>query len=432
METKMEKTRWHQTFSAKMVLLCVITLLLLIPLAMVTDIIRDRIGFANQAKREISKMWSGEQIVSGPVFNVPISREYVTNNGVQIESKIIHILPDVLSIKGNVKPEVRYKSIYKTVVYGSSISLKGHLSLPEFTNYNTYDIHWDKAYITFGISDNRGVKGDVEFDINGKHLKAIPGLKDYDLFKSGISFDYPIDSAIKKMEFNTSVEIDGSDKLIFLPIGKRTTINVSSDWSDPSFIGDFLPAEREISENGFNANWTITELNRSYPQIWDDKSQTISKQTVGVEFLLMADHYQKSLRSAKYGILFIVLTFIVLIFSELIYKSKILIFHYVLVGFALILFFSLLTALSEHIGFNAAYLFSMISIISLIAFFTRGLLNSNKIAIIFNAVLLLFYIFIFVLLSLKDYAYLAGNIGLFVILSIVMMVSKKIKFSEKP
>lgn len=430
METKTEKTKWYQTTPAKMLALGFIVLVLLIPLEMVKEVINDRIRYANEAEREISRMWSENQIIAGPVLNIPISTYIETKDGSELINKTLHILPDQLNIKGDVDPEKRKKGIFRTVVYSSFLQFEGNFANIDFSEYKHYQFSWEDAYITFGISDNRGIKGDLNLSVNDTTINPKPGVKDKDLFSTGISFYYPLDTEFKTLQFKIDLKLNGSSELSFLPIGKNTFIDITSPWADPSFFGDFLPFDRKVTDDGFTAKWQITELNRTYPQLWTGKAYNVHKQRLGVEFLMMADHYQKSLRSAKYGILFIVLTFLVLIFAELFYKNKVEIFHYILLGFALILFFSMLTALSEHIGFNAAYLLSAVLIVSAIWFFTRGFINNLKMTVILNGVLVLFYVFIFVLLSLKDYAYLAGNIGLFIILSTVMGISRKLKLNQ--
>lgn len=430
-QTVIDSTKWYQTFTAKMGLLGLICLLLLIPLGMVENFIHERIALSNSAKQQISKMWSGKQTITGPVLNIPLRKFEKEDEKVIELSKVMHIMPEILKIKGDIQPEKRYKGIYKTVVYGATLDLSGGFVVPDIADYKGYEPMWDAAYFTLGISDNRGITGDLKLTVDDSEINAMPGVYDKDMFSSGVSFRYPLTDQMKRLKFHTKLNIKGSDKLTFNPIGRNTHVKLNSTWQDPSFNGEFLPVEREISKDGFTAEWHVTELNRSFPQTWTDKSYKVSGETFGVDFLIMANHYQKSLRSVKYGILFIILTFVVLIFVEVLMNNKIQLFHYILVGFALILFFSLLTALSEHIGFNAAYSVAMIAIIALLSYFSWGFIESKRGVLIVNGILTLFYVFIFVLLSLEDYAFLAGNIGLFVILSVVMVISRKLKLNRE-
>jgi len=187
-----------------------------------------------------------------------------------------------------------------------------------------------------------------------------------------------------------------------------------------------------VTSSGFNARWIVTHLNRSFPQVWTGSQYNPGKDAFGVDLMLEVDHYKKAERSAKYGLLFILFTFFVLMVVELRSSEKIHIFYYLLVSFALILFFSLLSALSEQIGFNAAYLLSSVAIIGLLSAFFRSLLKKWHLVLLVSGLLTILYLFIFVLLAMKDYAYLGGNIGLFILLAVLMMLSARYNlFTER-
>jgi inner membrane protein len=261
-----------------------------------------------------------------------------------------------------------------------------------------------------GISDNRGLKGTIQLKTDTGILEAIPGLKDADLFTTGISFPANLTIRDKKFSFSESLKLSGSDGLSFTPVGKTTEVVINSKWKSPGFRGNFLPVERLLNESGFNAKWLVTNLNRNFPQTWSGKAYNTGNDSFGVDFILPVDHYQKSLRSAKYGILFIALTFMALIFSELAIKEKIHVFQY----------------MSEYIGFNFAYLTASSSIIFLISFYLMKLLKNRFTVYLISGLLVLLFAFIFILLTLNDFAYLAGNIGLFVLLALTMMLSVKL------
>jgi inner membrane protein len=277
-----------------------------------------------------------------------------------------------------------------------------------------------------GISDNRGLKGGIFLKTGSAMLEAIPGLKDGDLFSTGISFPTDLSKRNGTIDFTVNLKVSGSEGLSFAPVGKKTEVALISKWNSPGFKGNFLPVERAIAESGFNAKWLVTNLNRNFPQVWSGNAYNPVADSFGVDFVLPVDHYQKSLRSAKYGILFIALTFLALIFSEMAIKENIHIFQYLLVALGLVLFFSLLNALSEYTGFNIAYLISASSTIILISFFLRNLFKKRATVLLISGLLVFLYSFIFILLTLNDYAYLAGNIGLFILLAITMMLSVKL------
>lgn len=427
METENTKQeRWYESMTVKMVLIGVMGLILLIPLALIMEHIRERSSNAETARQEIGSLWASAQTVTGPVLNVPGIR-IVADDGSYVTTTM-HILPDGLKVNGVLVPEIRYRGIYETVVYDSDISITGTFVVAGYEHLNEYTWQWDKAYISLGVSDNKGIADSVSLSMGGRVISAIPGAGQTDLFDNGISFRYAIDKAALSEaggEFSLSLGLRGSGSLVFSPVGRTTEVVLSSDWDAPSFTGNFLPAEREVTDTGFTASWVVTHLNRSFPQVWEGRQYKPADEAFGVDLIMEADHYTKAERSAKYGILFIALTFLVLIIIELRSARRIHIFYYLLVALALIMFFSLLTALSEHIGFNPAYLISAVATIGLLTFFFRSLLEKGWMTLLISGMLTVLYVFIFFLLAMKDYAFLAGNIGLFVLLAALMMVSAR-------
>jgi inner membrane protein len=367
-----ENGKWRHSFTIKMLLLAFMGLFLLIPLELIKEMIGERQANSELVKKEISSQWSGAQTVSGPVLNVPLII-YPTGKDVDPYRSVFHIMPENLNIQGDVQTEKRHRSIYEAVVYTSSIDISGDFVIPEISTGEKTDILWDEAYYSFGISDNRGIKGGITLKSDSVAIEAIPGLRDTDIFASGITFPKVVDPQTKRLQFSLAFNLSGSESIFFTPMGKSTEVNLKSPWSAPGFLGSFLPAERIIDENGFEAKWLVTNLNRNFPQAWRGNAYKPESDSFGTNFVLLVDHYQKSIRSAKYGILFIALTFLALLFVEISTDLKIHVFHYLLLALGLILFFSLLNALSEQIGFNLAYLAASVATIALFYSFLREL-----------------------------------------------------------
>ena len=422
--------KWHQSLTIKLALLAFLGLVLLIPLEMIKEIIMERQKNGETVKKEISDQWAAKQCFAGPVLNIPI-RTIPSEKDEKPVMAIWHILPDNLDINGTIKPGIRYRGIYQSVVYESELIVNGSLLLPETDALNNYEILWKEAYYTVGISDNRGLKGKIILKTDSKELEAEPGVKDNDIFLSGISFASPELIPGSKINIAITLSLAGSEGLLLTPLGKSTKAALSSEWSSPSFNGSFLPLHRNVDEKGFSAEWEVTHLNRNFPQNWIGNTYRPLESSFGVDLFQPVDHYQKSWRSSRYGILFIALTFLVLIFLEITKKENIHIFNYFLVSLGLVLFFSLLNSLSEQIGFNLAYIIASAATILLISVFTGTLFREKKTAFIVFGMLVLLYTFIFILLTLNDYAYLAGNIGLFLLLAVIMRLAGKLKLSQK-
>ncbi len=421
---------WHQSLTIKLALLAILGLLLLVPLQMINQIIRERQLNAEKVKKEISDQWAAKQCFSGPVINIPI-RTIPSEQDEKSITRLWHILPENLNITGFIKPEIRYRGIYQSVVYDSELTIKGFFIIPAEGVLKNYEVLWKEAYYTAGISDNRGLKGKIILKTDSTELEAEPGVRDNDIFQSGISFISPVLIPGSKVSIDMSINLSGSEGLQLTPLGKSTFAHLQSEWTSPSFNGSFLPIKRIVDETGFAADWEVTHLNRNYPQNWTGNAFQPLDSSFGLDLFQPVDHYQKSWRSSRYGILFIALTFLVLIFLEITRKEAIHIFHYFLVALGLVLFFSLLNSLSEQVGFNLAYLISSVATILLISVFTGALFREKKTALIVSGMLVVLYSFIFVLLTLNDYAYLAGNIGLFLLLAVIMKLASNLDVFKK-
>jgi inner membrane protein len=421
-----KQEKWYQSMTVKMVLLGILGLMLMIPLVLIMEVIRERSQNAESARTEIGNLWASAQTITGPVLNVP-GTKVIADDGRYVTTTM-HMLPDDLKVNGVLVPEIRYRGIYESVVYTSDLELSGSFSLSGYDEFNDYTWQWDKAYISLGVSDNKGISDQADLTIGGRVISARPGAVQTDLFDKGISFLLPLDASqlsAFRGDFTISIGLRGSGSIAFAPVGRSTRVSLTSEWEAPKFTGTFLPAEREVTDTGFTASWTVTHLNRSFPQVWTGKNYIPSDDAFGVDLIMESDHYTKAERSAKYGLLFIALTFLVLIIIELRSEKRVHIFYYLLVALALILFFSLLTALSEHIGFNPAYLISSAATIGLLTAFFGSLLRKRWMVLLISGLLTVLYLFIFFLLAMKDYAFLAGNIGLFVLLAVLMLVSAR-------
>ena len=264
--------------------------------------------------------------------------------------------------------------------------------------------------------------------INNNKYEVQPGVADNDLFTSGITIN-PGNLDIKQpLNFEMELVVNGSEELSVEALGKNSEVNMKSSCPQPSFTGGFLPKERTVTNKGFEAYWQVTHLNRNFPQQWINGKYNTHDAKLGTQLLITVDHYQKSMRSAKYAILFIALNFIILIFIEIKSNKRLHPFQYALVALALLIFYALLTSIGEQTGFNTAYLISAIAVTSLITWYTFAILRNTKMVAGLTLLQIGLYLFLFIILQLQDYALLTGSVGLFVILAIIMHASNKIKW----
>ncbi|MCX6230264.1 MAG: cell envelope integrity protein CreD [Bacteroidetes bacterium] len=430
-------------------------LILLIPASMLNSLIRERQTTRDGAIAEINSKWGGSQTIGGPVITIPYKTLIKNNDGKFEEGiKYAHFLPDNIKIKGDVKPEKRYRGIYVTVLYNAKLSVAGNFSALNIVplNITKESFLTDDAFISIGITDMKGIKSNIALKLNDTTYQMEPGIKSTDIFTSGVSI--PVKMKLdENYNFSFDLNINGSRNLSFLPFGKETDVELKSNWTNPSFEGSFLPDERNITADGFMSKWKVLQLNRNYPQqgcgtflgtspvqqfnddivvstddYTIDKSEGNSVASFGVKLMLPIDEYQKTMRSAKYNIMFIFLTFLTLFFMEILNKSRVHPIQYLLVGFAICLFYILLLSISEYLKFNIAYWIACTAILLLITFYSKSIFKSNKITALTATILALLYGFFFSILQLQDYALLMGSLGLLLILAVIMYLTRNINW----
>lgn len=426
------KKTWDRIINStgfKIFSIFILVLLLMIPASMIRGLIHEREGRKASVINEITSKWGSAQTITGPVISIPYKKYFENTDGKRTYSTLyMHFLPDDLDVKGEISPEIRYRTIYEAVVYNSSLTLTGSFSPLEIEELGIpkENIIWSRAFICLGISDMRGIKEQIYAEINGENIPMNPGIETNDVISSGISAKIFTEDTPKSYSFKFDLSLKGSQEISFIPVGKMNTVTLSSDWPDPSFDGAYLPMERTITEKGFTAKWKIIHLNRNYPQYWNSSSHKVDSSAFGVKLFIPADIYQKSMRTAKYALMFIVLTFMAFFFSEIMNKTRVHPIQYLFIGLAIIIFYSLLISISEHTNFDFAYIISSIAIIIMISGYAKSILKNKYITGIVAGILFILYAYLYLLLQLEDYALLMGSIGLFIVLGLVMYLTRKI------
>ncbi|MGE5401353.1 MAG: cell envelope integrity protein CreD [Ignavibacteriales bacterium] len=426
-----------RSVTLKVLSIFILMLLLMIPMAYVKSLIEERESLRQSTVKEVSDKWANAQTVYGPILTIPLKKRILENGKIKELQDEAHILPSSLVIDGKISPQSLHRGIYEVAVYNSNISLSGKFeALSKYIEeLNDYDIIWEDAYLTINISDLRGIKEKVIVKWNDQLKNVDPGSNLPELMSSGMTLRNVLDSAPGmdiSNKFSFGLQLQGSHYLKFVPLGKETNVQLSSAWNDPSFSGSFLPDTRNVTEQGFKAEWKILELNRNYPQFWigNRNAEAVKNSSFGVDLLLPATDYQKAMRSAKYALLAISLTFLTFFLVEIFNQKKMHPFQYILIGLSLCLFYALLLSISEHTNFTLAYLVSSIAIISMIGFYSKAILKNLKKTIVLIAVLCLTYSFVYITLQIQDYALLIGSIGLTLILAFTMYITRNINWYQ--
>lgn len=439
-----------------------IILLLLIPSVMIQGLISERAERQDEIIKDVSATWSGSQLIKGPVLVIPYRKiESVMDTAKKVTQKAtidyLYVLPDALKYKTQLKTEVLHRGIYDVVVYNAAINVSGNFDKLNLQSLGIAEsqLMLDRAKVTFGISDLKGLKNNPVISLADQQVAVEPVLSRSSLFTNGLQGGINLTGKTGgALTFKYKLDIKGSNGLHFMHLGKITDVAVSGNWGSPSFEGRYLPDERDIKDSSFNAKWRMLYYNRPYPQQWvsdytllnveepgnkffytRESIDTVSAAgqpdaVFGVRLRLPVDEYQKTMRTSKYAILIILLTFVSLFLTELIGKYKVHVFNYILIGAAMVIYYTLLLSFAEQVGFNYAYVIASVSTIALIATFIASLLKNRKAAALFTLILTVFYTFIFVIIQLEDLALMVGSIALFVIIAMLMYVSRKIDFDK--
>jgi inner membrane protein len=407
-----------------------VSLVLLIPAQMIQGLIRERERTRDGAIAEVSGKWGRGQTLAGPILTVPYN-EYTRNKKGKVLSATVrhaHFLPEKLSVTGTVRPEVRYRGIFEVMLYNGKLRMTGEFAPPKGKDLSIDpgDFLWNEAFLSLGISDLKGLKEIVRFQWGDKKVTAHPGIPSKDILSSGVSARVPLRGKRKTYPFSLELDLNGSRNLFFVPVGKETRVTLTSPWPSPSFQGEFLPESRSITAEGFSAGWKVLSLNRNFPQQWTGRNDQIATSAFGVDLLLPVDEYQKTMRTAKYALLFIALTFAAFFLLEVLSDRSIHPIQYLLVGLALVLFYSLLLSFTEHLRFPTSYFLAGAGIVGTIAAYSAAVLKSRALASIVAGIVTVLYGFLYILLQLEDYALLLGSLGLFVILGLFMYLTRRV------
>lgn len=428
---------------------------LMIPTYFVTNLIEEREARQRQAIQEVSSKWAGRQNLAGPMLVLPFMQTVEDTAGKKKQQRqLAYFLPNELNVVTRLMPQERSRGIFKVMLYESQNELSGSFdSLPlEHLKINPANVLWSEAFVQFSLTDPKGLNDELSLRWNDRTVTfATAGLEAGGTTKMIAPLKITSPSDLQEVRFSGKIALNGSESLYLTPVGKSTTYSLQSSWPHPSFAGSILPLQTTISDSGFTAKWKSMAHKRAFPQQWEGDDYAtklpvvqvqyedgeavmpytkynLGNDAFGVDLFIPIDDYQKAMRSIKYAVLCIVLTFTAFFLVETAHKRLVHPFQYALIGVALVLFYLLLLSISEYTGFNWAYIIAAIATISLIGWFVRGLLGTTKLSMILAIVLVLLYSYVFTILQLQDFSLLLGSIGLFLTLAVVMRYSKQFRW----
>ena len=447
METVVQNVWTKTKILVKALIIGGIVLILQIPTFFIQDLIKEREQRQKEAIAEVSGKWARRQNIAGPVLVLPYWQSGTDSTIKSMTKHFAYFLPDVLTIHSSINPEEKYRGIYKVMLYTSKVNLKGEFTSVslEKLKIEPKDVIWSEALVHINISDVKGLNDELKLLWNSQSLTMSPDAIEGTAMAEGLNAALNLKSIedLKRVDFVADINLSGSEELLFTPLGKSTSVDMSAKWPHPSFTGSILPWHSNISNDSFYAEWKSVSQKRNFPQQWKDNgfifsnsieptavlgANNINGNAFGANLYVPVNGYQKTMRSVKYSFLCILLTFAAFFLIETSNKKSVHPFQYGLVGLALVLFYTLLLSFSEYIGFNFSYVIASIATIGLIAWFVNGILSSARLTTVLSVVLLLVYTYVFTILQLQDYSLLLGSIGLFAALAVIMHFSKKIQW----
>ncbi|MGE5639755.1 MAG: cell envelope integrity protein CreD [Clostridia bacterium] len=437
----------NRSFVVKTSVVAALAIALMVPVAMIRDLVAERQARRDEAVQGIAAGWGGRQTVAAPYLAVPLERRWTEAklevvDGKQRETRVERSERSVVrlradSVRWTIAAAISEKArgIHKARVYGAKVEAHGWIWVPARLGFEPApgsSYRWGTPRLIVGVSDPKGLRavGPLELDATAREFE--PGTGDA-LVTSGLSVPLPelapAQAEPRSLEFAFSLELAGLEQIAVAPLGSASIVAMRGDWPHPSFQGDFLPASHAIDATGFSAEWKVSQFagqgtERTLPSC--PQACGYALQGLGVSFIEPAGPYQRLERASKYGFLFVGLTFAAFALVEILRRVAVHPVQYGLVGLALAMFFLLLTALSEHLPFAAAYAIASAACVAVISAYLRHVLRSARLALAFGAALTALYGLLYSLLQAEDYALLGGACLLFALLAAVMIATRRV------
>ena len=387
----------------KVAVIFVLALMMLIPLNMIHSQVGERSANHARTLNDITSSWGSGQTFTGPW----LSYQYLALKDRDKEVlQRAELYPDSLSYAVRSTSQELHRSIYDVPVYTADIAVRGSFIL------DARLAEVGSAELILNMGDLKGIQGRPIFTFGGKELK----IRAID---NGIKADVQFPAGAREgdvIPFTVTMKVNGSESLYFKPVGSLTEVEMTSDYPDPSFGGDFLPAEREVRPDGFSARWTVSQITMAEP----------TSNRFGVRLMKPVTQYRQTERAIKYGILIIFLIFIAGFVVEIVSRRPISLIQYLVIGASLVLFYSLLLAFSDFLSFGLSYLIASVMTTAALGGYFIGIVK-NKWAWLLTGLVALAYGVIYVLLQMETFAFLAGTLILFIILCVIMALTRNVR-----
>lgn len=433
METNNKTSKnFGREISIKVLILLGIVLMLQIPVLMVQSLINTRERNERTVYRELTENWGGTATVSSPyLYHTLPDEKSKDDKDDKGKGDFIAFTPSKVTITSNIEPQELKRGIFRIPVFTAEIQMDIEFSeqAKNFKKFMDDSKQQQKDIYLFVPIDEFRQQGSVFATLNGTELSPVISryshvtIGDFRLTK-GLEFCVTPE-LIKNsdtLKYTVKFTALGSESLSFMSFADETTVKATSPWVSPSFFGDILPMTRNVTAEGFQAEWNKTQI---------DEGVNFTPDTFGVKFITPVDHYRLTERSTKYALLFIALTFVSFFIAETVGKWRIHPIQYLLVGAAMVLFYSLLLSFTEQLGFTAAYIISAVATVILISGYTFTIMRSKQSSCLISSLLVILYVFLYFILRMEEYALMAGSVFLFIGLGATMFILRNVNWYDK-
>ncbi|HBW7352023.1 TPA: cell envelope integrity protein CreD [Klebsiella pneumoniae] len=406
--------------------------LLSLPLMMVRELINERADYRSEVVDAIEQSTSGSQKLAGPLIAIPIT-ETLTRMENQKEVNyqrnwVYYWLPESLAVAGKQTVESRRVGIYSGQVWHNALQIKASFDPLRLAALRKTNIVLGQPLLVVSVGDARGIGAIHAPEVNGNVLSVEPGLG---ISGDGAGIHMPMPALAednKPLEIAFSLDLNGTGEFSLVPLGRNNELQLTSNWPHPGFLGSFLPTQREVSAAGYRAHWQSSWFANDMGSYFKDDMEIPWSRlpAFSADVMSLADQYQLTDRATKYAILLIGLTFMAFFVFESLTRRPLHPMQYLLVGLSLVLFYLVLLALSEHIGFTAAWLAASLSGAVMNGIYLQAVLRGWRNSLLFVAALLLLDGVMWFLLHSEDSALLLGTGVLALALSVLMFLTRRV------
>lgn len=424
--------------AVKIALIGLLLAVIMISSQYVAGLIQERDARQTEVLTAFQRSWGPSQSVLGPVLVVPYQ---VSPDKPR---RYLHIAPSRLAVKARLTPELRKRGMFHAIVYGADLDLNGTFQVPreEAPVDANAVLLWQNSFVIMSATDLRAMKSDARLAWNGQQIAWGDCAQGGDAGCGGRLFvaAYPHlsgpPSPDAPIPFETKLSLRGTQAFRLTPLGKEVEFSLQAPWSTPSFVGAVLPASSKVAADQFEAVWHVSSNVATGNWMWASPAAADSggrwqgaDDPIGVELQEPVPTYRTVDRASKYAVLFLALSFLTYFLFEMTARLRIHLVQYGLLGLSVSLFALLLISFSEPLGFTEGYALSALLVLAQASLYTATVTRRPRHALTFAAVLAALFGFLYIVISLETYALLVGSIALFLALSIVMMVTRRLDWS---